>query len=230
MRASGAGASAQREYDRRRAADEAMVRARWGRFGSLAVRLSEERQSTKAWSVGAEGERQVGRALDAIAGEGLEVLHDRRIPRGRANIDHLVVTARGVLVVDAKRYRGRPALRSEGGLFRSVTRSLTVGGRDQTKLVAGVQRQVEIVWGILEEGGAAGVPVRGALCFVEADWPMFGGSFQVAGVRVLWPRLLAKHLRDPRRDLGGSRVDDDRGTGVDVPAVTALLEGCLLPA
>jgi len=230
MRASGAGASAQREYDRRRAADEDKVRARWGRLGGLAVRLSEERQSTKAWSVGAEGERQVGRALDAIAGEGREVLHDRRILRSRANIHHLVVTPRGVLVVDAKRYRGRPALRSEGGLFRPVTRSLTVGGRDQSKLVAGVQRQVEIVRSILDEGGAGGVPVAGALCFVDADWPMFGGSFQVAGVRVLWPRLLAKHLRDPRRDLGGSRVGDDRGPGVDVAAVTALLEARLPPA
>jgi hypothetical protein len=227
MRASRAGASAQREYDRRRAADDDKVRARWGRFGGLAVRLSDERQSTKAWSVGAEGERQVGRALDAIAGEGLEVLHDRRIPRSRANIDHLVVTTRGVLVIDAKRYRGRPALRSEGGLFRPLTRSLTVGGRDQSKLVAGVQRQVDVVRGVLDDGGAGDVPVRGALCFVGADWPMFGGSFQVAGVRVLWPRLLAKHLRDPRRDLTGSRVGDDRGSVVDVAAVTALLKARL---
>jgi hypothetical protein len=83
------------------------------------------------------------------------------------------------------------------------------------------------VRGVLDDGGAGDVPVRGALCFVGADWPMFGGSFQVAGVRVLWPRLLAKHLRDPRRDLTGSRVGDDRGSVVDVAAVTALLKARL---
>ncbi|WP_354595141.1 hypothetical protein [Frigoribacterium sp. PvP054] len=72
--------------------------------------------------------------------------------------------------------------------------------------------------------------MAGALCFVEADWPIFGGSFQVAGVRVLWPRLLAKHLRDPRCDLDGSRLGDGDTSVVDVADVTSLLESRLPPA
>ncbi len=40
------GASARREYERRRAADEQRSRNRWGRFGRLAVGLSEPRGST----------------------------------------------------------------------------------------------------------------------------------------------------------------------------------------
>jgi hypothetical protein len=27
-----------------------------------------------------------------------------------------------------------------------------------------------------------GVPVNGTLCFVEADWPLIGGSFSTRGV------------------------------------------------
>lgn len=47
------------------------------------------------------------------------------------------------------------------------------------------------------------VPVVGALCFVEADWPLVGGAFKTRGVRVLWPKRLAQLLREGR----GSEVD-----------------------
>ncbi|NIJ05501.1 nuclease-related domain-containing protein [Frigoribacterium faeni] len=191
----GAGASARREYERRRARDEAGIRATWGegRLGTLAVTLSGERQSTVAWRSGAVGEAAVGRALDAIASEHLVVLHDRRIrgTRGtRGNIDHVVITRAGVWIVDAKRYRDkRPALRVEGGLVRPREEKLIVGGSDHTKLVDGVLRQVQLVSDLVGP-----VPVVGTLCFVDADWPMFGGAFTVRGVEVCWPRKLAKRL------------------------------------
>ncbi len=35
------------------------------------------------------------------------------------------------------------------------------------------------------------------LCFVEADWPLIGGSFSTRGVEVLWPKKLAKQLQVP---------------------------------
>lgn len=187
----GAGASAQREYDRRRARDEAKIRQTWGegRIGTIAVALSSERQSTAAWKSGAAGEAVVGRALDAIASEHLVVLHDRRIPGSRANIDHIVITRAGVWVVDAKRYRDkRPRLRVEGGLFRPRTEKLIVGS-DRTRLVDGALRQVALVEELVDP-----VPVHGALCFVDADWPLFGGSFTTRGIDVCWPKRLAKQL------------------------------------
>ncbi|UFU15572.1 NERD domain-containing protein [Curtobacterium sp. C1] len=187
----GAGASAKREYDRRRALDEAKIRETWGdgRIGSIAVALSGERQSTAAWKSGAAGEAEVGRALDAIANEHIVVLHDRRIPRSRANIDHIVITRAGVWVIDAKRYRNkRPRLQVEGGLFRPRTEKLIVGG-DRTKLVDSVLRQVALMQDVVGP-----VSVQGALCFVDADWPLFGGSFTVRGIDVCWPKRLAKRL------------------------------------
>ena len=35
------------------------------------------------------------------------------------------------------------------------------------------------------------------LCFVDADWPLFGGSFQIDGVDVLWPRKAYEQLTSP---------------------------------
>jgi hypothetical protein len=208
-----AGASARREYERRRAQDEQRIRGQWGRLGGLAVALTPERQSTRAWSVGAVGEQRVGAALDAIASDSIRVLHDRRIPRSRANIDHIVITPGAVWVIDAKRYGGRPELRVDGGLIRPRTESLLVGGRDKTALVEGVLSQAARMC-----DAVPGNPIRTALCFVDADWPLFGGSFVVRTVEVTWPKRLAE------------RILSTATGAVDVDAVAAAAEARFRPS
>jgi nuclease-like protein len=187
-----AGASAQREYERRKSRREEQIRNRYPKLGGLVLALSDDPQSTKAWASGAKGEAALGARLDMQASVSLAVLHDRRIPGTKANIDHVVVTAGGVFVVDAKRYVDqRPELRVEGGILRPRVEKLMVGGRDRTKLVDAVLGQVERVRAVV---GDERVPVEGALCFVEADWPLMGGFFSSRGVRVLSPRRLSKIL------------------------------------
>lgn len=186
-----AGFSARREYDRRKARDEERLREKWGRLGGLAVALSDERQSTKAWDQGAIGEERLGARLDTLANKDIAILHDRRIPGSKANIDHIAITRRGVWVVDAKRYKGRPELKIEGGILRPRVEKLLVGRRDCTKLVDGVLKQVGLVRDLVGD-----VPVTGALCFVEADWPLIGGAFSTHGIHVLWPKRLAKVLAE----------------------------------
>jgi hypothetical protein len=208
-----AGLSARREYERRRARDEARIRVRWGRLGGIVVALSEERQSTSAWERGAGGEERLGARLDSLASSDVMVLHDRRIPGTRANFDHIAVTRGGVWVIDAKRYRGRPQLKVEGGFFRPRVEKVLVGRRDCTKLVDAVLKHVDLVRDVVGE-----VPVVGALCFVEADWPLVGGSFTTRGVHVLWPRRLATLL-----------VDEPAG-GVDVAALHEVLASRFPPA
>ena len=192
--AGSAGASAQREYERRRANRENRVRMAHPKIGGFLLAVSDEPQSTTAWATGARGEELLGKRLDGLAGDGVRLLHDRRIPRTKANIDHIAVSPAGVFVIDAKRYKGRPQLRVEGGLFRPRVEKLVVGTRDQTKLVEGVHKQVDLVRSALEAAGLADMPVRGVLCFVEADWPLFGGSFVIDNVSVLWPKKLAEEL------------------------------------
>jgi hypothetical protein len=208
-----AGASARREYEKRKAKDEARLREEWGRFGGMAVALSSERQSTRAWATGAVGEERVGYLLDPLRSERVSVLHDRRIPGSRANIDHLVVDSNGIWVIDSKRYKGRPERRVEGGLFRPRIEMLYVNGRNKTALVEGVNWQVQQVRDALE-----GVPVAGFLCFVEADWGLLGGPFSVAGVEVLWPKKLV------------SLVKAAASGSLDVATVTAALAANFRPA
>lgn len=184
------GASARREFERRKAGRERRVRAKYPKIGGFVHAISDEPQSITAWDKGAVGEERLGNRLNELASEQLRVLHDRRIPGSRANIDHLAVTPTGVYVIDAKKYAGRPRLKIEGGLLRPRTERLLVGTRNCTKLVDGVLNQMELVRGMISDG----TPVHGVLCFVEADWPLFGGSFTTRGVSVLWPRKLYPEL------------------------------------
>jgi hypothetical protein len=184
------GASARREFERRRAAREQRIREKHPRMGGLIHALSDDPQSTRAWDIGATGEERLGNRLNELTSETLRVLHDRRIPGSRANIDHLAVTPAGVYVIDAKKYQGRPRLRIEGGLLRTRVERLTVGSRDCTKVVDGVLHQVDVVRSVVGDA----VPVHGVLCFVDADWPMVGGAFRTRGVEVLWPKKLYQRL------------------------------------
>jgi hypothetical protein len=186
-----AGASARREHQRRHAKREARVRAKHPKLGGLILALSDDPQSTTAWDTGALGEERLGRRLDELASSTLRFLHDRRVPGSRANIDHLAVTPTGIYVIDAKRYVGqRPSLRVEGGLLRPRVETLRVGSRDRTKLVDGVQKQVDLVHTLVGDE----LPVTGVLCFIESDWPLIGGSFTTRGVEVLWPKKLYPRL------------------------------------
>lgn len=164
-------------------------------IGGFLLAVTDEPQSTRAWDIGARGEEQLAKRLNGLTERGVLVLHDRRIRGTTANIDHIAISSAGVFVIDAKRYQGRPTLKVEGGIARARTETLMVGWRNATKLLTGITRQVDLV-----KASLAGLPefaevsVRGMLCFVAADWPMFGGSFTTDGVDVLWPAKVADRI------------------------------------
>lgn len=192
-----AGESARREYQRRKSNREARIQGTHPRIGKFLLTVTDDPQSTKAWAVGARGEELLGKRLDGLTERGVQVLHDRRIPRTTANIDHIAVGPSGVFVIDAKRYQGRPSLRVEGGLFRPRIEKLMVGSHDCTKLVAGVHKQLDLVRAALGRAGQTEVPLRGMLCFVDGDWPLIGGSFAINDLYVLWPKRASEHLVSP---------------------------------
>mgnify|MGYP001353392828 CR=1 FL=1 len=210
-----AGASARREYERRKDNRERRIRESHPKLGGLILALSEDPESTRAWERGALGEELVAQRLEDLPNT-FRVLHDRRIPATRANIDHIVTGPSGVWVIDAKRYKNkRPALHVEGGILRPRVESLRIGGRDGTKLVNGTQLQVDRVIAAVDD---AKVTVTGVLCFLEADWPLIGGSFTVNGIDVTWPRALIK------------RMVDRPGEVLDVDAVHTRLVSTFPPA
>jgi hypothetical protein len=169
--------------------EEAQRRSRYGRhLGPVVGALTGPKATTTAWARGGQGEEAVGRYLTHAVGDTGAVLHDRAIPGGRANIDHLVVVPSGVWVIDTKRYRGR--VQQRRGWF-GATPSLYVQGRNRTNLIVGAVRQRRLVQNAL----GVRVPVHAALCFVDAEWGFFATPFAIDGVEVTWCRRLASSLR-----------------------------------
>lgn len=188
-----AGRSAAREHERRRKKREDQARQRLGAVGVGIARLTGDPQSTRAWHKGAKGEIHVARRLEKhLAHTPVKLLHDRRvIGHGAANIDHIAVGPGGVTVIDTKRYKGKVAVERVGGLFSPRREILRINGRDQTKLIDGIERQLEYVRVVMRDSGDAEVDARGALCMADVDGLPLLGSLSVRGVIIHGPRKTA---------------------------------------
>jgi len=191
---SAAGGSARQEYLRRRTKRESQIDEKWGALSGVVKFLSDEPQSTKAWAKGSQGEQRLAAHLVKALGDKVVMLHDRRIPGTRANIDHLVVAASGVWIVDAKSYRGKVEQRDVGGWLRTDNR-LMVGGRDRSTLTGGLFKQTLAVLTALD-GVEVDVEVMAALCFVDSEWAVFAKPFLQGGVLVTWPQMLCKSISE----------------------------------
>ena len=176
------GNSAAREYEARKSKYEAKVRREHPLLGELIIRFGEQPSQVQAWKKGQKGEQGVAEIIEELArNRHWSVLHDRRIPGTKANIDHLVINSAGVWVIDAKNYRGLVRQESTGGwLGTKENRRLFVGDRDCTLLVDGVNRQVRTVL----EALAGHTPVTGVLAFYRAEWPWIGKPLDINGVLV----------------------------------------------
>jgi hypothetical protein len=183
-----AGASARREHERRHANREKRVREKHPRVGGLMLALGDAPTHETVWARGAGGEEHVAKFLAKYLNADVVLLHDRGIPRSRANIDHIAIASSGVWVIDSKRYKGKVAVSNP--LFGQA--KLTINGRDKSKLIDGLAKQVELVKGVTAELAPA-VTVHGALCFVDSDLPTFG-TLTFKGFPLLYPKRLAKRI------------------------------------
>lgn len=219
--ASVAGGSARAVASRRRDKQQAQLQARRDErpiLEGLRQRLFPEADKGASWEKGAVGEELLAASLQPLVDSAVIVaLHDRRIPGSTANIDHVLVAANGVWVVDAKHYRHQKIAKDvRGGIFSSRA-ILSVDGRDRSQLLEGVRKQVGVVHAALE--AHPGLPVHGALCFVDGDWGLRRRPFTLDGVVVLWPRALRGRLSEAGELDATQRL-----------AIAAALEGALPPA
>lgn len=213
----GAGSSAQHEYERRQARHRERVRRSFGIFAPLVLTLVGEPQNVSAWARGATGERLVGQLLDQFVAQepGARVLHDRRFPGSRANLDHVVVCRGGVFVIDAKNYRGRIEVRRRW----SRSPSLWVGGRRSTKLVEAAEGQAEKLQRVLA-AAAPHVEVHPVLFFVDGNWSSGALRRRIGRVQLLGSS------RSLRNYLSGPQVLTAEG----VAAAAARLDSVLVAA
>ena len=183
------GGSLQREYERRMARREARVVGRFPRIGRIMLKVFAPANTTKAFSIGADGEREVAALLEAKLGQDALFLYNRRrgLGRERGDIDMLVVAPSGVYIIDPKKYVGRKVRSSRSGDM------FIVDGRKRPHLAESMRRQVDVVVAAMQVCPVPGVPVTAAYCFLGADLPW--GALRVDGVAALGKRSVVKMLR-----------------------------------
>lgn len=186
------GGSAWDRYERLRRRDDERRRRRFGRLAPIVAVIAGPKSSTEAWARGSQGEQRIGAVLTGAVGSNGVVLHDRRIPGSRANLDHVAIVRSGIWVVDAKNYRGSLERRSVGGWF-TPRQALYVGRRDRTELLASARRQrAEVARRVPPD-----VVVRAVLCFTGVELGLFARPFTMHDVLVTWPKALVKTLDEP---------------------------------
>lgn len=184
------GASATRVHRHRRSNREARTRMDHPLIGGLLLALRDEPQHESAWRQGALGERAIASYLDRRTANGPAiVLYDRRMPGSRANVDVLAIAPTGVYVIDAKAIKGK--VRVAKPLFSAER--LLIEGRNRTKLIDSLERQISAVRDALSAARHPDVPVLGVLCFTKADFPLLG-TLEIRGHRLHHRRALAKRL------------------------------------
>jgi len=159
---------------------------RRGRLITVLEALSADSLYEARWARRAEREERARRLEGLLAGSGVRLLNDRRVPGARATVAHLAIGPRGVTVIDAIR---------ESGRVRVVDGRLLVNDEDRTTLVRDVQRQVEVIR--LGLAASPSVPIGCAICWVEPDGLPRVRRLIVNGVPIDGPRVLADELRRP---------------------------------
>jgi hypothetical protein len=151
------------------------------------------------WEAGARGEAMTAELLLPLAAEGWGAFHDRALPTGRANFDHVLVPPSGrcVVLVDSKLWSRRR------GDVRGVRGQLLHGDGDRS----GAVRSLLYETGVLERELArvlvrdGGGPVAVLPVVVVHSAPVAGGAFTVQGIRVVEAGGLLPFLRG----VGGVR-------------------------
>jgi nuclease-like protein len=196
------GASAEREYQRRRHNRETRTRRRHPRIGGLLLAVGSQPQHETAFHRGGRGEAIVARSLERrTAKRDVILLHDRRMPGGYGNIDHLAIAPTGVYAIDAKDIKGKVRVERP---WRGEPK-LIVAGRSRRKLIDGLDRQVQAVQRTLAEIDRAEIPVHGVFCFTKADLPLFG-RLQIRDHELHHCRAVARKL-NRRGPLADEAID-----------------------
>ena len=141
-------------------------------------------EKSEKWFKGSKGEKNLASKLQKYSdSHGYKSLHDRKMPRSKGNIDHILITDRGIFVIDAKNFSGKIEIRSPKNMNFEAPKTLYVSGYKKANLLSAVRYQSEAVKVVLAKSGVD-VPVFAVLDFLDAPWPRWEKIQALHGVLV----------------------------------------------
>lgn len=161
-----------------------------------AVVLPRRRKEVARLRLGRDGERAVGQYLERLRSDGAQVFHD--IPGEDFNIDHVLITASGIYLIETKTY-SKPAKGEAVVVFDGE--SLAINRRNLTTAPV-VQAKAGSHWlsKILEESTGKHFTVRPVLLF--PGWFIQPtAEAKTSDVWVLNPKALPSFIENSRTQL-----------------------------
>jgi hypothetical protein len=160
--------------------------------GCLIYKYFGVRRRVKAFRLGEEGEREVGHFLEGLRAKGCQVFHD--IVGGKFNIDHLIVSPRGIFLIETKTFskplRGRCDVEFDGERLLVNGQAPT---RDPIKQVHALSRWLR---DLLMESTGRRFPIQCVVVF--PGWYTHMPAENKGDVWVLNPKMLPAYIeREP---------------------------------
>lgn len=152
------------------------------------------------WEAGARGEQMTAALLQVLAGEGWGAWHDRALPTGRANFDHILLPpcATFLVLLDSKLWsRKRGEVWGKAGVLRH-------GDQDRSGTLRALEYETRVLCQELERVGVR-VPVVPVMAVHSAR--VAGGKTRAGEVTVLQADLLVDFLRGLVRRPDRARFD-----------------------
>jgi Nuclease-related domain len=152
----------------------------------------------RGFRFGAIGDRRAAKRVQELCSADVLFLLNRKGGWRDGHIDMLAVGPAGIYVIDVKNYKGKKVeVRVSGGLFSIGKEQLFVGGRDRSSVVESIARQEQAVRNaVLDFPGGEHLPIASAMCFVDADLPLFTTQ-HIGGISCLRPKATARLLETP---------------------------------
>ncbi|MEM2050491.1 MAG: nuclease-related domain-containing protein [Thermoproteota archaeon] len=119
------------------------------------------------WSAGAEGEENVAEVLGSL--KGFETVSDVVLPGGKANIDHVVVSTKGVFVIETKNHKGLVRCRGDAWTLLKTGRKGTVYSSDIGNPSKQVKGNALALRRFLSERLGINTYVNGIVCFTNLE-------------------------------------------------------------
>ena len=130
------------------------------------------------WKQGADGEEQTRQVIDSLPD--VFAIHDCRIPRSEANLDHLQIADHHLFLIDSKHWPGKYTRSKKGWLYRN--------GNPCYKQLQKVFWQQDVLRDGLVGTSIAKVEAQMAVCLIGAEWNIPDPWFQEK--RGLWLSLI----------------------------------------
>lgn len=169
-------------------------------IGLFAAKVPKLRPKIRAIRLGRDGERLVGQSLESLRVDGAFVFHD--IPGDGFNVDHVVVSDRGILVVETKTIEKRHPNARISFLGDQI---LYDGKKPSRDPIRQVRESAKWIAGLLAESTGRHFPVRGAVLFPHW-WVDPAPECIRKDVWVLEPKALPAFLKNEPQRLASEDV------------------------